>query len=118
VSVLKEEGPLRKWLRERQPLLKRVWSPEIVGVKGVDAVIERLKEEKKAEWRRRGYSESLISMAIDLADSWTVSMTAAFGPPELREAMTRYIYPKSLEVASRWIERIGEAAKTSISSSI
>jgi len=110
---LLEEGPLRKILRERQPLLKRLWSPEVVGVKGVDAAIERLKEEKKAEWRRRGYSENLIRMAEDLSTEWTLSMSSAFAPPELREAVIKHIYPKSLEVADRWLTRIGEATKAS-----
>ncbi len=73
-----------------------------------------MKEEKKAEWRRKGYSENLINMALELSTEWTNSMAAAFAPPELREAVIRHIYPKSLEVASRWIERIGEAAKASV----
>jgi len=109
-----EEGPIRKLLRERQPLLKRLWSPEVVGVKGVDAAIERLKEEKKAEWRRRGYSENLISMAVSLADDWAFSMAGAFAPPELKESVLRHIYPKALDVADRWITKIGEAVKTSL----
>jgi len=109
-----QEGPLRRWLREREPLLKRVWSPEVVGVKGVDAAIERLKEEKKAEWRQRGYSENLISMAVSLADDWAFSMASAFAPPELKESVLRHIYPKALDVADRWITRIGEAVKSSL----
>jgi len=108
-----EEGPLRRWLRDRQPLLKRAWSPE-VGVKGVDATIDRLKEEKKVEWRRRGYSENLISMAVSLADDWASSMASAFAPPELKESVLRHIYPKALDVADRWITKIGEAVKSSL----
>lgn len=182
-----EEGPLRRWLRDREPLLKRMWSSktvpkkvrcerdgleftpiiktgyrtgpggtlvpvpaidcprcdrryilqpdgvwmsdrpltileseyhspkvlEALGVKGVDAEIDRLKEEKKAEWRRRGYSENLIRMAEDLSTEWTLSMSSAFAPPELREAVIKHIYPKSLKVADRWLTRIGEAAKAS-----
>jgi len=112
-----EEGPLRKLLRERG-LLKRVWSPEVVGVKGVDAAIEKMKEEKKAEWRSKGYSENLIRMAIDLADSWASSISSAFAPPELKEAVLKHIYPKALQTASKWIEVVGEAAKRSGSSSV
>jgi len=82
-----------------------------VGVRGVDAALERMKEEKKAEWRARGYSESLINMATELAQDWTYRMSEVFAPPELREAAIRYNLPKGLEVASRWIEAIGEAAK-------
>jgi len=109
-----EEGPIRRWLKEREPLLKRVWSPEAVGVKGVDAAIDQLKEEKKAEWRRRGYSENLISMAVSLADDWSSSMASAFAPPELKESVLRHIYPKALDVADRWIIKIGEAVKSSL----
>jgi len=109
-----EEGPIRRFLRERQPLLKRVWSPEAVGVKGVDAAIEKMKEEKKAEWRFKGYSENLIRMAIDLADSWASSISSAFAPPELKEAVLKHIYPKALSVADAWIEKIGSAVKASL----
>jgi len=94
--------------------LKRVWSPEAVGVKGVDAAIERMKEEKKAEWRLKGYSENLIRMAIDLADSWAASISSAFAPPELKEAILKHIYPKALSVADAWIEKIGSAVKASL----
>jgi len=108
-----EEGPLRKLLRERG-LLKRFQELPVIGVKGVDATIERLKEEKKAEWRRRGYSETLISMAVSLADDWASSMASAFAPPELKESVLRHIYPKALDVADRWITKIGEAVKASL----
>ncbi len=107
-----EEGPLRRWLRERKPLLKGSASPPVlVAGAWVDAEIDRLMEEKKREWRARGYSESLIRMAEDLARSWTSKMSEAFAPPEVREAVVRHIFPKSLETASKWLEVIGEAAK-------
>lgn len=80
----------------------------------VDVEIDRMMEEKKKEWRAKGYSESLIRMAEDLALSWTTKMSEAFAPPEVREAVIRHIFPKALETASHWLETIGEAAKRSL----
>jgi len=124
MEVLKE-GPIRKFLKERETLVPRkkiidffsssssrsVW---VAGVK-VDAELERMKEEKVAEWRRRGYSESLIRMATDLAESWTRSMAEAFAPtmPEVQKAIAKATFPKGLETADHWITKIGEAVKRS-----
>jgi len=107
-----KEGPLRKYLRERETLIPRKKlvdffgsSSPIVFVAGreIDEEIERLREEKRIEWRRRGYREPLIRMAIELADEWASSMAEAFAPRELQEAVARHIYPKALNVANRWI---------------
>jgi len=117
MDLLKKK-PIREFLGKRptiileKPLvLKLNLNPQVVGVRGVDASLERMKEEKRAEWRARGYSESLINMATELAQDWTYRMSEVFAPPELREAAIRYNLPKGLEVANRWIEAIGEAAK-------
>jgi hypothetical protein len=105
-----EEGPLRRWLRRR-----RGFSPYVlVGGEWVDAEIDRLIEEKKKEWRARGYSESLIRMATDLAKGWVSKMSEAFAPPELKSAVARHIAPKAVMVADQWITKIGEAAKASM----
>ena len=92
-------------------LVEKESNPQVLGVRGVDASLEKMKEEKKREWRARGYSESLISMATDLAQEWAYRMSEVFAPPELREAAIRYNLPKGLEVADRWIKTIGEAVK-------
>jgi hypothetical protein len=84
---------------------------QVVGVKGVDMELERMKEGKKREWRSKGYSENFIKMAGDLADEWATSMTSAFAPPELRDAVLRHVYPKGLEVASKWIETMAVPVK-------
>ncbi len=110
-----EEGPLRRWLRERKPLLKGSASPPVlVAGAWVDAEIDRLMEEKKREWRARGYSESLIRMAEELARGWTSKMTEAFAPPEVKEAVARHIFPKGIEVADAWISKIGAAQLASL----
>lgn len=82
-------------------------------MRGVDSGLESLKEAKKREWRIKGYSESLIRMATELADSWSIKMSEAFAPPEIRETVVKYTYPKALETADAWITKLGEAAKGS-----
>jgi hypothetical protein len=112
---LSEDGPLRRLLYQRQPIIPRRRLLDLlqgqVGVRGVDSGLESLKEAKKREWRAKGYSESLIRMADDLATEWSVSMSEAFAPPELREAAIKYNFPKGLSVADAWIVKIGEAVK-------
>jgi len=101
-----EEGPLRKWLRERQPLLKRFGSPEVAIYPSVDRELEAMREAKKREWKAKGYPEGLVDKALILADRWVSSMAEAFAPPErrdIRETIIRGSYPKSLEVAENWI---------------
>jgi hypothetical protein len=110
-----EEGPLRRFLKEWKPIIprKKLLGEIIVAGTPVDAEIERMLEEKKKEWRAKGYSESLIRMAEELARGWTAKMTEAFAPPEVKEAVARHTFPKSLEVADAWIRKIGEAVKAS-----
>jgi len=111
-----EEGPIRRFIKEWQPIIprKKLLGEIIVAGTPVDAEIERMLEEKKREWRAKGYSESLIRMAEELARSWTAKMTEAFAPPEVKEAVARHTFPKSLIVADNWIKTIGEAVKKSI----
>jgi len=119
MDVLKKK-PLRSFLSKRptilleKPLVEKLNldPPQVIGVRGIDAGLEAMKEAKRREWRAKGYSEKLISMALELAEDWTYRMSEVFAPPELREAAVRYNFPKGLEVASRWIEVMGEAAKS------
>lgn len=107
-------GKFIEKIRGKKPLLRGLASPPVlVGGEWVDAEIDRLMEEKKREWRARGYSESLIRMAEDLARSWASKMSEAFAPPEVREAVVKHIFPKSLTVAEQWITALGEASKAS-----
>jgi len=111
-------GKFVEKIREKRILKGLASPPVLVGGEWVDAEIDRLMEEKKREWRARGYSESLNRMAEDLARAWTAKMSEAFAPPEVREAVVKHIFPKSLEMASKWLETIGEAAKYSRASSV
>jgi hypothetical protein len=100
-----EEGPVRRFIKEWKPIIprKKLLGEIIVAGTPVDAEIERMLEEKKAEWRRRGYPENFIKMAGELASEWVASISSAFAPPELREALVRYNMRKGLEVADHWI---------------
>lgn len=105
-----EEGPLRKFLRERQPLLKGLRSPVTAIYPPVDSQLERMREAKKQEWRAKGYPDGLIDHALVLADRWISSMADAFSSgveePErsrVREAIVRGSYGKALEVGEHWI---------------
>ncbi len=77
----------------------------------VDGELDRMLEEKKKEWRARGYSGRLISMAEELANEWAWAISEAFAPPEIRATVLKHVYPKALNIADRWITRMGEAAK-------
>lgn len=81
----------------------------------VNSSLEDMKERYKAEWRRQGYSENLIKMAEDLCDDWIRAMASAFAPgmPDVQRAIVKANYGKALEVADRWITKIGNAAKES-----
>jgi len=101
-----EEGPLRHWLREREPLLKSLRSPQIAIYPPVDRELEAMRDAKKREWKAKGYPEGLVEKALMLADRWVSSIAEAFAPPErrdIREAIIRGSYDKALSVAEAWI---------------
>jgi len=96
------EGPLRRWLRERRPLLKgqtAIYPP-------VDRELEAKREAKKREWKAKGYPDGLIEHALVLADGWISSLADTFsaGKPEVREAIIRGSYDKALSVGENWIQ--------------
>jgi len=104
----------RKTFVLERPLVETLGlNPQVIGVRGVDASLEAMKDEKKREWRAKGYSEKLINMATELAQEWAYKMSEVFAPPEMREAAVRYNLPKGLEVADAWITKLGEAIKAS-----
>jgi len=102
--MLGEEGPIRRWLRDREPLLKRFGQPPAI-YPPVDRELEAMREAKKREWKARGYPEALVEKALLLANGWISSLADAFGAgkPEVREAIIRGSYDKALAVAENWI---------------
>jgi len=118
MSELLKEGPICKWLKERETLVPRKklvdffkGSPHSIRIdREVDAEVERMKAEKVSEWRRRGYPEHLIDMASRLSQEWVVSMGKAFAPtmPEVQEAIVKATFPKALEVGDRWIREMAK----------
>jgi hypothetical protein len=108
MSIL-EEGPLRRFLRERQ-LLKGLWQPPAI-YPPVDRELEMMREAKKREWKAKGYPEDLIEHALMLADRWSSSMAATWAPPDrpgIREEILRSAYPRALEVGQKWIEAMAK----------
>jgi len=102
LPLLKRPAPLLEALTSRPRLL----GGQVIGVHGVDASLEAMKEAKRSEWRAKGYPEGLIDMGVSLADEWSSSMAEAFAPPELKETVVRHVYPKGLDVAGRWISKM------------
>ncbi len=97
-------GPVRRWLSGRT----HSSNPNPVGVRDVDSSLEAMKEKKKREWREKGYPEGLIAEALLLAQEWAYKMSAAFAPPEFREAAIRHNLRKGLEVADAWIKTMSK----------
>ena len=110
-SIL-EEGPIRRRVRELLEKRSRVVERGSVS-KGYyeEAGIEKMVEEKRAEWQRKDYPDHFIRMAEDLAREWTSSMVGFLAPPELREAITPYVMEKGLAIANRWITTMAVAVK-------
>jgi len=95
-----EEGPLRRWLRERKPFLRQaaIYPP-------VDRELEAKREAKRREWKDKGYPDGLIEHALNLADGWISSLADTFGAgdPKVREVIIRGSYDKALTVGENWI---------------
>jgi len=96
-----EEGPVRRWLRERKPFLQRqaaIYPP-------VDRELDEKREAKRREWKARGYPDALIEKALLLADGWISSLADTFGAgdPKVREVIIRGSYDKALSVGENWI---------------
>jgi len=76
------------------------------AIYGVDGSLDAMKARKTAEWKARGYSDAMITMALELADEWAHSMSTTFAPPAVLEEAMRMNYPKGLDVADRWISKM------------
>lgn len=63
----------------------------------------RIMEEKVGEWVAKGYPPSLARKAVTWAREWSLGLTTRLGlPPEYAPRL----YPKSLELAERWLQGI------------
>jgi len=76
-----------------------------------DRVWEELELKKREEWTRKGYSEHLQRMAIELAHDYARSMarwmSSITGVP--KEELERKLYEYALEhVAEPWIEKMAQ----------
>lgn len=117
VELLKKDGPLRRLLKQWEPILPRekifsgeFFEPELAVYPPIDKELEAMREAKRREWKERGYSEALIEKALLLSDRWASSMAATWAPPDrpdIREAILRSAYPKALDVADEWLRVMG-----------
>jgi len=69
-------------------------------------MIQRLRENKKAEWKQKGYPDILIEQGLALADNWVSRMANAFSPPDpqIKKSIILSSYPKAFECAENWIK--------------
>jgi len=110
---LKKEGPIRRFLAERETLIPRKklfhHSPQVTPLK-IDRKLESMREAKKSEWLAKGYSPALVEKALKLADTWGWGMAKGLlpGMPEAQEVLVRSTYPKALETAEHWLETMAK----------
>lgn len=110
-ETVSREGPILSFIREWKPILPRpklFGAIYVYGVGEVNSDIEKKIAAKKEEWRMKGYSEQLIKMAEELAREWAAKMSEVFAPPEVRAVVLKYNIDKALDMADRWIEKMGK----------
>ncbi len=78
----------------------------------IDTELKRELEEKKEQWRKKGYPPGLISMAEAYAIEWSRKMLKSplFTPiraTPAEEAVARHLFKMGLEISDRWIEKMG-----------
>ena len=111
MSIL-EEGPLRRWLKERKPILEA--RPKILKLAGhnpvVDTRFEAMREGKKREWTAAGFPTKLQTRALTWAEEWSTGMAERITKdPELRERIKTELYPQALELSEKWMKGLIEA---------
>lgn len=66
--------------------------------------VDRMREEKAAEWRLKGYSKELIELGLKWAEGWATKASKRYGPDEeTQDKILVHIYPMALEIAERYI---------------
>lgn len=92
---------MRRWLRNRRERRFETKSESVFGR------FEALRNRKKEEWKAKGYSDKIIDKAFAWAQEYTISMSSKVTEnPKLREAIQSELYPKSLEMAEIWMEKV------------
>ena len=112
MGVLFKEGPLRRWLKERKPMLEA--RPKILEPAGpnpvVDARFEAMREEKRREWTAAGFPEKLQTRAFTWAEEYSIGMAERITKdPELQERIKTELYPQALELSEKWMKGLMEA---------
>ena len=112
MGVLFEEGPLRKWLKERKLILDV--RPRILKSMGhspvVDTRFEAIREEKRREWTAAGFPEKLQTRAFTWAEEYSIGIAQRITKdPELQERIKTELYPQALELSERWMKGLIEA---------
>ena len=78
----------------------------------IDAKFESQREEKRREWRAAGYPEGMIEKALVWAEEYSLAMASKITTdPDLRFRIEQELYPKSLEMAQKWIKGFVEFLK-------
>jgi len=64
-----------------------------------------MREEKRRQWRARGYSEKMITDALRYADNWCEGMAKQLiGNSELRKQAEDHLFPEALKHSDNFIE--------------
>lgn len=78
----------------------------------IDAKFESLREQKRREWATAGYPAGMIEKALVWAEEYSLGMASKITTdPALRFRIEQELYPKALEMASRWIKGFVEFLK-------
>lgn len=78
--------------------------PQVPILAKIDAKFEPIRERKEAEWRAKGYPQGMIERALSWAEEYSIGMAAKISSdPEFRYRIEQELYPKSLDMAEKWI---------------
>lgn len=95
---------MRRWLRRRE----RTFSQRKPIPEG--SVFDRFKDlrkRKEEEWKAKGYSDKIIAKGFTWAQEYTISMSSKVTEnPDLRRSIELELYPKALEMAEIWMEKV------------
>lgn len=70
---------------------------------------EKLREQKRNEWRAKGYPDKLIEDALKWADKWCKGMARRFiREPILRAQVEEHLFPEALELSDKFIEAMAK----------